>query len=269
MTQNVRTRSLASRLYLNKYTLGRLLVPVVLLIIWQIVAMQVGQRLFPTPGRTLDGLVGAYEAGWLVPNTRNTAWAGTLAFLLAASSGLLFGVFVGMRTFAYDLAEPPLVSMYAVPKLTFYPIFLFVLGLGFNTKVIYAAATAFFPMALLTMRAIRNVDETYLAVGKSLNLNSYQMFRYIMFPTTIVQLVVALRLTFSSMFVSLIVAELFVSRAGLGQILQQAMGIYDSQRIMVVIVVIVLVAFVVNAAFYWAQKALERRWNMTADDMNV
>ncbi|WP_436933808.1 ABC transporter permease [Halovenus marina] len=269
MTQNVRTRSLASRLYLNKYTLGRLLVPVVLLIIWQLVAMQVGPRLFPTPGQTWDRLLQAYEAGWLVPNTRNTIWAGTLAFLLAASSGLLFGVFVGMRTFAYDLAEPPLVSMYAVPKLTFYPVFLFVLGLGFNTKVIYAAATAFFPMALLTMRAIRNVDETYLAVGKSLNLNIYQMFRYIMFPTTIVQLVVALRLTFSSMFVSLIVAELFVSRAGLGQQLQQAMGIYDAERIMAIIVVIVLVAFVVNAAFYWAQKALERRWNMTADSMNV
>jgi NitT/TauT family transport system permease protein len=269
MTKNVKTRTLASRLYLNKYTLGRLCVPIVVLIIWQLVAMQVDQRLFPTPGQTYQGIVGAIEAGWLVSNTENTLWAGTLAFLLAASSGLVFGVLVGMREFAYDLAEPPLVSMYAVPKLTFYPIFLFVLGLGFNTKVIYAAATAFFPMALLTMRAIRSVDETYLAVGRSLNLNTYQMFRYILFPTTIVQLVVALRLTFSSMFVSLIIAELFVSRAGLGQILQQAMGIYNAERIMVVIVVIVVIAFMVNASLYWAQKALESRWGMTAEDMNV
>jgi NitT/TauT family transport system permease protein len=231
--------------------------------------MFVGADFLPGPVETYHVLLDGIESGWVVSNTITTLEAALYAYLFAVVTGLTFGLAVGSKRLGYDLFEPLIVTSYAIPKLTFYPIFLFIFGIGLSTKVTYAGFSAFFPMALLTMRAVQSVNETHLKIGQSANLSRYQMFRHIIFPSTLVQIVVALRLTFSSMFVSLIIAELFVSRAGLGLVIQHAMGVFDIQRIFAVTVILFVIAFIVNAFFYEAQSVLERRWNMTAEEMQM
>lgn len=260
---------LPGRWSLDRYNAGRLLVPVVVVLIWVGLSRSIGADFLPGPGQTLGVIVEGFTTGQLLPNTVATLEAAVYAFAFAVLTGLPVGVILGLNRLGFDLFEPPIVSMYAIPKLTFYPIFLFVFGIGMSTKVFYAGGSAFFPMALLTMRAVQSIDSTYMNLGRSLKLSRYQLFRHIIFPTTIVQLVVALRLTFSSMFVSLVVAELFVSRAGLGNILQLAMGVYNVEQIMAVTVILTVVAFVVNVTLYGAQRLLERHWNMTADEMKL
>jgi len=255
--------------WLNRYNLGRALVAVVVALVWEVLSRVIGATFLPGPGRTYEVLVRGFATQGFLSDTLVTLQGALYAYILAIALGLPFGVFIGLNRLGYDVFEPPVVSLYAVPKLTFYPIFLFVLGVGFNTKWIYAGISGFFPMALLTMRAIQSIDETYLSVGRSLALSRYQQFRHIIFPTTLVQIVVALRITFSSMFVSLIVAELFASRDGLGLILQKAIGVFDAEKIMAVTVIIFVIAFIINILLYGAQRGLERRWNMTAEDMNI
>jgi len=251
-------------------TVYRLLVPVILVVLWGLLTALVSPRVLPGPVQTLDAILAGINAGWVVSDLTVTMQPVVISFTLASFFGGVIGIALGTNEIMYDITEPFFLSFYSVPRITLYPIFLFLFGgVGIHTKIGYATFSSFFPMLIIVMGAVRAVDPVYLNVARSLRLSGRQRFRHVLLPSILIQLVVALRMTFNGAFLGVILVELFASRSGLGLILQQAMGIYNAQRIMVVIVVIVFVAFIANAAFYWAQKALERRWNMSAEDVNV
>ncbi|MCW8173541.1 ABC transporter permease subunit [Natrialba swarupiae] len=215
---------------------------------------------------TFSALYEGIQSGWVIPNTNVTMQAVVISFLIATVIGGVTGLILGFNKPAYDIVEPFFLSFYSVPKITMYPIFLFIFGVGLNTKVGFATFSSFFPMLIITMGAVRSIDDVYINVGKSLQVSRYQMFRHIVLPYILVQLVVALRLTFNSAFLAVILVELFAARSGLGLVLQHAMGTFNSEEILIVVTVLAVIAFVINIIFYGAQQLLEERWNMTSDE---
>lgn len=191
-----------------------------------------------------------------------------IAFVFATVGGGVIGIILGVNNTAFDIVEPFFLSFYSVPKITLYPIFLFIFGgVGLQTKIGYAGFSAFFPMLIITMGAVRSIDQVYFDVARSLRLSQYQLFRHVILQHILVQLVVALRMTFNGAFLGVILVELFASRSGIGLILQHAMGTFNSEQIMIVITILTVIAFVSNIMFYVAQHWLEVQWNMTGDDI--
>jgi len=245
-------------------TVGRLLVPVAIVVVWQLMALWLGPDLLPGPAATLAMIRHGVEAGWIVGNLANTMETLAVGFVIAAVAGLVLGVVLGLRDTAFEVFEIYTLSVYSIPKIILFPLFLFVFQLGMDTKIAFGAFHGFFPMLIITMGAIREVDDIYLDVARSLRLNRWQLFRHVIFPFVLVQLVVALRLAFSLTFLGVILAELFASKSGLGLVLQHAMANFDPGRIMAIVTILMTVAFAGNIVFYGAQRYLENRWNMTA-----
>lgn len=247
----------------------RAAVPVVLLLVWQVLAMAFGRTIIPGPVFTLNEIIGGMQDGWLARGLVATMESTAVAFAFAVVTGLTAGTVVGSRDVVYELLEPFILSFYSIPKISLYPIFLALFGVAEVTKMAFGTFQGFFPMLIITMGAIREVDEVYWNVARSLRLDRFRTFRYVVFPSILVQLVVALRLTFNLAFLGVILSELFAAKAGLGLILQHALGTFNASRIMVIVVMLSLVAFVANVVFYVAQQRLEDRWNMSARDVEM
>lgn len=254
---------------LEPVTIGRLLVPIVSLLVWELLSRWLGSDLLPGPDETLAMIQRGVEAGWIVANLQNTMITLALGFAIAVVLGLVLGMALGFGETAFDVFEIYVLSSYSVPKIILYPIFLFVFQLGMDTKIAFGAVHGFFPMLIITMGAIREIDDIYKKVALSLDLSRWQLFRHVVFPFILVQLVVALRLAFSLTFLGVILAELFASKSGLGLILQHAMANFQTGRIMAVVTILMVIAIAGNLAFYAAQRALENRWNMDADTGGV
>ncbi len=250
-------------------TIGRLLVPVLLVILWQALSVAVGTQLLPGPVDTVAMIERGIESGWIVGNFRDTMWTLFLGFVIAAVSGTVLGLVIGLNDVIYDVLEIYVLGIYSIPKVILYPLFLFAFGITINTKIAFGLVHGFFPMLLITMSAVRGIDDIYLKVASSLRLNRWQRFRHVMFPVILVQLVVGLRLAFSLTFIGVILAELFATESGLGLVLQHAMANFETGRIMAVVVILMIVAFIGNILFYGIQKWLENRWNMTVDSTGV
>lgn len=244
---------------------GRIAVPIGVLLVWELLSIWLGAALLPGPGETLAVIQQGIEAGWVVGNLQNTMITLAVGFLISVAGGLALGMILGFVKSAFDVFEIYVLSTYSVPKIVLYPIFLFIFQLGMDTKIAFGAAHGLFPMLIITMGAIREIDEIYKKVARSLQMGRWQLFRHIVFPFILVQLVVALRLAFSLTFLGVILAELFASKSGLGLILQHAMANFATGRIMAVVTILMVIAIIGNLFFYAAQRVLERRWNMTAD----
>ena len=64
-------------------------------------------------------------------------------------------------------AGPLLSSLFAVPLITWYPLFMVWFGLGTMSKIVYAAVSGFFPIAINTMNGIRGLDPPLFTVRPS------------------------------------------------------------------------------------------------------
>lgn len=247
-------------------TIGRVLVPVLILICWQLLTLGLGTNLVPGPVATARTIVEGFTQGNYASNLTNTLLTVTVGFVLAVVAGFVLGILLGTRDFAYDLFEPFVLNVYAIPKIVLFPFFLFIFQLGMDQKIAFGAFHGFFPMLIVTMGAVREVPDIYLNVARSLRLSASQIARHVVFPFVLVQLVVGLRLAFSLTFLGVILAELFAAKSGIGLQLQHAMANFNTSQILAIVTVLMFVAFVVNILFYAAQRSLEKRWNLTAED---
>jgi len=258
-----RTETVGWDVSVDVVTAGRLLLPVLMVLVWEGFTLWLGADLVPSPLQTLDAIVAGFTTGSYWPELANTLTAVLFGSIIAVVGGLVLGIALGSNALAYDFFEPFVVNTYAIPKIVLYPVFLFVFHLGMTQKIAFGAFHGFFPMLIVTMGAIREVPDIYHDVGRSLRLNAYQKARYVYLPFVLVQVVVGLRLGFSLTFLGVILSELFASKSGIGLELQHAMASFDTQQILAVATVLMVIAFAVNIALYAVQRSLERRWNLS------
>ena len=72
--------------------------------------------------------------------------------------GLLIGVPLGAARFAGEVAEPILVALYSIPKVTLYPVILLIFGIGMPAKVAFGALHGIVPISIFAMNAVRNIN---------------------------------------------------------------------------------------------------------------
>ncbi|MFB6126205.1 MAG: ABC transporter permease [Halolamina sp.] len=235
-------------------TLGRLLVPVALVVGWHALAVAVGEFALATPAETAAELVGGVQQGWLVPNLARTMTELAVAYGLVVVAGVWIGVALGSNEFWNDVFEPVLLGVYSIPKVTLFPLFLFVFQLGMDSKIAFGWFHGVFPVAILTMSAMESIREEHLQVARSLRLTRLQTFREIVVPSILPGLVIGLRLGFNLTFLGVVLGEMFAARSGLGYTLVEFMVGSQVARMLAVIVVLVGVATAVNLVSFAVER---------------
>ena len=235
---------------------GRIAVPIVLLLLWEVAAAVTSDFALVSPRETFQTVLDGFQDGWMITDLRVTLMTLAIAYTLAVVSGVWIGLVLGLNRFWKDVFEPPILGIYSIPKITLFPIFLFLFGIGMDAMIAFGWFHGVFPVAILTMSALATIDETHLKVGQSLRLSRWQRFREIIVPSILGGLVIGMRLGFSLTFLGIIIGEMFAARSGLGHELMLYMGTVQVDRILAIITVLVLIAAVINGIFYFLETRL-------------
>jgi len=231
---------------------GQLAIPLVLLAVWHLSAVLAGDFYIATPAESLAAL----DGDWFFGSLGATLAATFLGFLIAAVAGLWIGVALGLTRFWGKVFEPVTLSVYSVPKVTLFPVFLTVFGFGLSSKVAFGMFHGIFPILIIAMNATREVSVVHLKVARSLRLSRVQTFRQVIFPSIYPSLLTGLRLGFSLTLLGVILGEMFASRAGFGYELVEAITLHDMPRMYGIVATLMVIAFVVNALLLrWEQAA--------------
>lgn len=239
------------------YTVGRYAIPVILLVLWEIIYFVVGEPAMASPLQTVSSLVTNVGA-WL-PDVGATLWALLISFVLSAIVGVMLGLLIGLSTFWTQVLGPIMVVLYAIPKVTLYPIFLLLFGLSLQGRVAFSAFHGVFPILIICMEATRGVPDTYLKVGDSYRMSFLQKARHILIPSIMPQLVVGLRTGFNLCFLGLILGEMFASTEGIGHRLMSFVELNRAAPILALILIIVFIAFLFTFLFLFLQERQEQK----------
>ncbi|GAA3669645.1 ABC transporter permease [Microbacterium marinilacus] len=138
------------------------------------------------------------------------------AFVIAAGAGLAAGFLLSRSRVSAMAFEPMFAWGYMLPFALLYPLFLLWLGAGVESKIFYAAAGAFFPIAFNTMRGLRTVDARFVTVGRAFRASPMQMDFFIKAGAAQPMILAGLRIGLSVVSISVVLAELLGSTMGLG-----------------------------------------------------
>ncbi len=237
---------------------GTVLVGVVAVVLWAMLAVSPAGFVVASPLRAVQimiaGVVGPDPV--ILPHAVSTFSAAFIGFGLAIAVGLTWGIFLGVSWYWRAVWEPIILSTYSIPKIILFPIFLFVFGIGLWAQVSMAFIHAVFPIIVNVMTGVKEVNTTYVKVGRSFRANPWQMVTKVYFPSIALSLVVGLRMGFSFAILGVVLSELFASREGLGRLIMRRYAVLDINTMFAAILLLFVVAFAGNLLFWLLEKRL-------------
>ncbi|MGA4543238.1 ABC transporter permease [Uniformispora flossi] len=220
-------------------------VPLLLILWWQLAVQQnwIDSRLYPAPQTIFQDGWDRLVDGKLWPDIWATVRRALLGFTLGAFAGYAVGLLTGSMPLVRAALEPMLDALYVVPKLALLPVFLIIFGLGETPHIVLIAVTVFFVVWIQTMASVLTVPEGYREAATVFGAGRWQMYRHILIPASLPQVVVGLRLA-SGMAVLVIVASEGIAspnRDGLGYLIFNAKELFDNRAMYVGIIVVAIV----------------------------
>lgn len=235
-----------------------LVLTVLLVALWEGLYLWIGESALASPLATVEYAAKLLASETFWPHLRDTLKAFVAAYLLAVVLGLAFGFWFGFRRFAGEVAEPMVVAVYSLPKVTLYPILLLAFGLGISAKIAFGTLHGAIPIILFTLAAVRNVRPILVKTGRVLKLPPLAMARTILFPAALPEIFTGLRVGFSLTLIGTLLAEMFASQRGLGFLLMNGIGLHNVPQIMAVTLMIVVFAAGVSTVLLAIDRRLHR-----------
>jgi len=227
-------------------------------VIWYVLAISTSEALV-TPAETIERMMAQWRNPRFLPHVLETLNAFGLSLLFSVVGGLMIGLPLGLNRLGRAVAEPILVSIYSLPKITLYPLILLAFGLGMPAKVAFGTIHGIFPVALFAMNAVANVAPVYLRTAKVLRLSYPEALRTVVVPAAIPEIVSGLRIGFSLTMLGVIIGEMFASQRGLGFLLMNAIGLHDIATMLSVILQITIFAVIGNTLLLWLDRKLKAK----------
>ena len=129
------------------------------------------------------GTLLASSGFWL--HVAATLQAFVWALLIAIGAGLLIGLVLGMSRLAGEVAEPILNALYAIPKITLYPVILLMFGLGLPAKIAFGTIHGIFPVIILTMTGVRSISPVIRKTARAMRLSRTETMRTVLLPAAL------------------------------------------------------------------------------------
>ena len=240
----------------------RLLSPLVVLLVWQLVSTAgvVSAQKLPPPTKVWSTAVQLVTTDSAAYGTLQHAMLISLeriaiGFALGASVALALAIVAGLSRFGENAVDPLMQMVRTLPLFGLVPVFIVWFGIGQLPKVLLIALAAAIPLYLNTFSGIRGVDGRLGELGRTLGLSRREMLRHIILPGALPEVLVGLRQSLGLAWLSLVVAEQLNANAGLGYIINQATQFLQNDVIFVALLVYTLLGLLTD----WLVRLLERR----------
>jgi NitT/TauT family transport system permease protein len=227
---------------------------VVLVALWQGAHHLVGDEGLASPWETVTTAVRLLASSSFWPHVAATGIAFFYALLVALFGGLAIGLLLGYFRLAGEVFDPIVGAVYAIPKITLYPIILLIFGLTLSAKVAFGAIHGIFPMIIFTMSGVKSVRPVLLKTSKVMRLSPGETIRRVLIPAALPEIFTGFRIGFSITLLGTLIGELFASDRGLGFLLIRSI----EQNDVATILALTLLLFTASALVGWVLLRLDR-----------
>jgi NitT/TauT family transport system permease protein len=104
----------------------------------------------------------------------------------------------------------------------------------------------FFPVIVTIVAGVQNIKPILLTSARSMGASRYQILRHIVFPHMIPSFFAGMRLAMTGVLLGVLLAELYVSTAGIGYFTTLFTQSFDPTRLLGLVALLAAMAIVLN-----------------------
>ncbi|WP_213979073.1 ABC transporter permease [Sphingomonas sp. dw_22] len=237
---------------------ARAAVPVALVLLWQIA---VSSGLLPesyasSPAGVVRALSDLNDRDVLWPSLAKSLQRAALGFLIGGGLGMVFGTIVGLSSRAETGLDATFQAFRALPHFALIPLLLIWFGIGEAPKVALIALASFFPIYLNLYKSIRGIDPRLHELAMVQKLTPWQRLTSITLPGALPGLLIGARYSLAGAWLSLIVAEQFNARSGIGFVTMQARLFSQISTIVACLFLYALIGILIDVVVRLAERNL-------------
>lgn len=253
----------------GKMALYRLLLAAAIVVVWQMVSGTIVAEFFISkPSAILGALQRQVRDEGLFFHVGITAIEAFSGFLIGAAAGVTAGVLLGRIQFLSELLQPFILAFYSLPKIALAPLFILWLGIGIWMKIVLTATVVFFLVFLNTFTGVRSVSRELVAILKLMGASERHVLFKVVLPSAVAWVFAGLRISVPYALIGAIVGELIAANRGLGFVLANATGQFDTAGVFSALMVIMLMAFLLNTLVRVVERLL-MPWKSAESDREI
>jgi NitT/TauT family transport system permease protein len=172
-----------------------------------------------TPLRVLHAGLVLLASGELAPHALASLQELALGFALAVLVGVPLGVAMGRVPRLRHLLDPLVMTAHATPRIALLPVLVLWLGTGLLSKVAVAFLGALFPVLVNTLAGVRQLDPLWERAVRAFGGGRVTVLAKVVLPGAMPAVMGGFRLGLGRALIGVIVGEMYVSVAGVGQLL--------------------------------------------------
>ena len=170
-----------------------------------------------------------------------------LSFLIGSCLGAVLGFALGTLPNAAALLDPYIRVGNALPRVVLAPIFLLWFGLGIWSKVALGVTVVFFIVFFNTYRGVHEVDPLLIDNARMLGASGRQLARHVLVPSALTWIFSSLHISIGMAIVAVVVGEYLGASKGIGYLVAQAEGVFDTTGMFAGMTVLAFVVLLIGA----------------------
>jgi NitT/TauT family transport system permease protein len=218
---------------------------VAVLAVWEAIARAgwVDPLFVPSPMAVAHafGRVGGAALSGLGDTLLKTAVAYVLSVVLGVSVGVVIG---SMRSLG-RVVNPFVIALYGIPKILILPWIVLLLGFGTSPAILYGTIHGLFPIVVLVMGGVRDVDRTLLTVARAFGASTWQLYWKVILPAIVPTVLAGMRLAVVFCLLGVLVVEMFAGVRGMGYVMSALANGFQAAELFAVTAIVSVASIVI------------------------
>jgi ABC-type nitrate/sulfonate/bicarbonate transport system permease component len=233
------------------------------LALWQILANYVSPLTFATPGETARRFYELWTSGDMPSAIVDTMQSVVVGFVLAVVVAIPLGLLMGTsRTAEYSI-DPYINLIYATPLIVLIPIVAVVMGSNMTSTYIIVFLASVFPILINVMAGVKNVGRDMMETSQSFGMKGWGLWRKVILPSALPYTMAGLRIGIGHAVIGAILAEIFLYGIGLGGMIYDYSGIFDTGAMIAAVVVVMVIGVGLTEGVKYFEKRVSG-WSLAA-----
>jgi NitT/TauT family transport system permease protein len=193
-----------------------------------------------------------------LPSLGETLGRVAIAYSLSVILGVGLGLVIGSVRWLHDVVNPFVALLYGLPKILVLPWIILLLGTGAAPAVLYGALHGFFPVLLLVVGSVRDIDPGLVTAARAFGATPRQIYARVILPAIVPGVLGGMRLGIVFALLGVLIVEMFAGVRGIGFVLGAYANSFQAPQLFAVTLLVSSVSIAVVLALDGLAERLSR-----------
>lgn len=239
-----------------------------LLLVWQLLfnATFWPDYILPSPSEVVTSIIDGFQYKFFLESILASLARLGIGYGISLGVGMVLGLLIGRFNLLKETLGTLVLGLQALPSICWLPLAILWFGLNDQAIIFVVIMGALFSITLGVESGVRNTPPIYLRAARNMGARGISLYTQVILPAALPSIINGLKQGWSFSWRSLMAGELIYNTPSFGNLLQDGTNLLDSAQVVAVMLLIIIVGILIDAALFRPLEKLTRqRWGLEVE----